>query len=748
MQETRDGGGKDAGCGPAPLHSNYRFGPFCLLPERQLLLHHNEPVPLGGRAFDLLTLLVSRAGDVVSKAELVAHAWPECFVHDDNLKVNVAALRRQLADRDRDTAYIATIAGRGYKFVARIEGDDGRDALAHDRPQPAGPPEVPQLYGREEVAGIIAQKLVHPGYVTIAGPGGVGKTSLAIELAAGNAAIFTPSALDTALQQGLHTLGHGPRQAPLRHQTLEAALDWSYRLLPESEAVLLRLASVFAGRFTADDADALFSAGYLDPLAGRDALAQLVAKSMVSAELEDGAIHYRLVESTRSYARQRLATAPERQRAKRQFASRMRAWLCHAEQAWSTDSPQPWLRKYRSRIDDVRAAIGWAFGPDGDAQIGVDLVVSALPLWQELSAFREMLAAVDLALNARRDPSPETALATAKLTIARAWALTLALRLRPETGAAWRDGIRHAAEAGSVDYQMRAVWGQAVHLAYTGRPREALQGLKRFGTASGLEWSAVPDAERLLAHIEVYAGRLSSASRRLEALASAWEGLEDRPGLSRFQMDLGVAIAMSRSFLLWLTGEPERASGMAMAAVSRANRLGHLISQGNAISLAALPIAYLTGNLETASRLQHQLAQISIQENISVWPGTSQFFAGAIAAARGDGAGLAMMQDGIDELAGGGWLTRVAFYRCILAEALLQAGETDKAEHGLEHALASPCLRQERWCHPEIFRLAGLLRASRGRSTEAERFFAKAVRCARSMQARALELRVLGIEAQ
>jgi predicted ATPase/DNA-binding winged helix-turn-helix (wHTH) protein len=914
MQETRDGGGKDAGCGPAPLRSSYRFGPFHLLPERQLLLHHDEPVPLGGRAFDLLTLLVSRAGDVVSKAELVAHAWPDCFVHDDNLKVNVAALRRQLADRDRDTVYIATIAGRGYKFVARIEGDDGRDALAHDRPQPAGPPEVPQLYGREEVAGIIAQKLVHPGYVTIAGPGGVGKTSLAIaiaermrgefpggivfvdlstiddprfvmpalatavgvslgledplagviavlrqsrtllivdncehvsamaaaaidriaaaipsaaiiatsraplrtrhehvhflaglaypqdqrglrareahtfpavqlfvaraksagafqltddnvesivsictrveglalaiELAAGNAAIFTPSALDTALQQGLHTLGHGPRQAPLRHQTLEAALDWSYRLLPESEAVLLRLASVFAGRFTADDADALFSAGYLDPLAGRDALAQLVAKSMVSAELEDGAIHYRLVESTRSYARQRLATAPERQRAKRQFASRMRAWLCHAEQAWSTDSPQPWLRKYRSRIDDVRAAIGWAFGPDGDAQIGVDLVVSALPLWQELSAFREMLAAVDLALNARRDPSPETALATAKLTIARAWALTLALRLRPETGAAWRDGIRHAAEAGSVDYQMRAVWGQAVHLAYTGRPREALQGLKRFGTASGLEWSAVPDAERLLAHIEVYAGRLSSASRRLEALASVWEGLEDRPGLSRFQMDLGVAIAMSRSFLLWLTGEPERASGMAMAAVSRANRLGHLISQGNAISLAALPVAYLTGNLETASRLQHQLAQISIQENISVWPGTSQFFAGAIAAARGDGAGLAMMQDGIDELAGGGWLTRVAFYRCILAEALLQSGETDKAEHGLEHALASPYLRQERWCHPEIFRLAGLLRASRGRSTEAERFFAKAVRCARSMQARALELRVQGIETQ
>jgi hypothetical protein len=350
-----------------------------------------------------------------------------------------------------------------------------------------------------------------------------------------------------------------------------------------------------------------------------------------------------------------------------------------------------------------------------------------------------MLTAVELALGAGQDLAPETTLSTVKLTIARAWALTLALRLRPETGAAWSDSLRHASAAGKIEFQLRAVWGQAVHLAYTGRPREALRGLERFGATSGLEWSAAPDAERLFAHIEVYAGRLSSASRRLELLSEAWQGLEDRPGLSRFQMDLCVAIGMSRSFLFWLMGEPDRASQMAMAAVSRANGLGHLISQGNAISLAALPIAYLTGNLETASRLQRQLADISRQENISVWQGTSQFFAGAIEAARGEG--LARMQDGIEELTRGGWLTRVAFYRCILAEAFLQAGDMDQAEHCLAQVLSNRCLRQERWCHPEILRLAALLSASRGRHADAERFSAKAVRSARSMQAGSLELR-------
>ena len=110
--------------------------------------------------------------------------------------------------------------------------------------------------------------------------------------------------------------------------------------------------------------------------------------------------------------------------------------------------------------------------------------------------------------------------------------------------------------------------------------------------------------------------------------------------------------------------------------------------------------------------------------------------------AHGDGGGLAEMGYGIDELVRGGWLTRSSFYRCILAEALLTAGETDRAEACLKHALSSGRLRQERWCHPELFRVLGLVRAARGDESGAERLYEKAVRSATSMQARSLELRV------
>ncbi|MGO8425816.1 transcriptional regulator, partial [Rhizobium ruizarguesonis] len=99
----------------------YQFGDFKLLPEAQALLHKGQSVTLGGRGFDILTLLVARAGEVVSKADLFSHVWPDYIVHDHNLKVNVGNLRRSLAELDPAAEYIATIAGRGYKFVAAVE---------------------------------------------------------------------------------------------------------------------------------------------------------------------------------------------------------------------------------------------------------------------------------------------------------------------------------------------------------------------------------------------------------------------------------------------------------------------------------------------------------------------------------------------------------------------------------------------------------------------------------------------------
>jgi DNA-binding winged helix-turn-helix (wHTH) protein len=103
------------------------FGPFQILPNQRLLLEEGRPLHLGSRALDILVALVERAGELVSKAELMARVWPGIFVDAGNLKVQVAALRRALRDGEDGNRYIFTVAGRGYWFVAPV----GRTTRVH-----------------------------------------------------------------------------------------------------------------------------------------------------------------------------------------------------------------------------------------------------------------------------------------------------------------------------------------------------------------------------------------------------------------------------------------------------------------------------------------------------------------------------------------------------------------------------------------------------------------------------------------
>src|SRR6266702_4755165 len=100
------------------------FGPFRLLAPQRLLLEGDQPVRLGSRAFDILTSLVERAGEVVGKDELMARAWPQTFVEDANLKIQVSALRRALGDGQGGHRYVVTVPGRGYNFVAAVRREE------------------------------------------------------------------------------------------------------------------------------------------------------------------------------------------------------------------------------------------------------------------------------------------------------------------------------------------------------------------------------------------------------------------------------------------------------------------------------------------------------------------------------------------------------------------------------------------------------------------------------------------------
>lgn len=99
---------------------SFAFGPFLLQPERQLLLRDGRAVRIGGRAFDILTMLASRPGQLIGKHELIEIVWPSLFVDESNLKANMAMLRRALGESHAEPRYIATVIGRGYRFVSPV----------------------------------------------------------------------------------------------------------------------------------------------------------------------------------------------------------------------------------------------------------------------------------------------------------------------------------------------------------------------------------------------------------------------------------------------------------------------------------------------------------------------------------------------------------------------------------------------------------------------------------------------------
>ena len=161
------------------------FGPFSFHDKTRLLEKDGVPVKLGSRALDILQLLVNRAGDVVPKNELLAHAWPGLVVEEINLRVHIAELRKALGDGKAGARYVTNIPSRGYCFVAPVQRSV--PAVLPTVPKKTAPVSLPhrleRLVGREDVLQELSGRLLSERFVTLRGPGGIGKTTVAIALA-------------------------------------------------------------------------------------------------------------------------------------------------------------------------------------------------------------------------------------------------------------------------------------------------------------------------------------------------------------------------------------------------------------------------------------------------------------------------------------------------------------------------------------------------------------------------------------
>jgi predicted ATPase/DNA-binding winged helix-turn-helix (wHTH) protein len=165
------------------------FGPFKLFVTERLLKKGDEAVLIGGRALDVLITLVERAGEVISHKELIARVWPEITVERANLRVHIAALRKVLGDGLDGARYVSNVAGRGYCFVAAVVRYDVERPLAQmhaaDIASPTRklPARLSRMVGRDETVRTLMAKLMACRFVSIVGPGGVGKTTVAVAAA-------------------------------------------------------------------------------------------------------------------------------------------------------------------------------------------------------------------------------------------------------------------------------------------------------------------------------------------------------------------------------------------------------------------------------------------------------------------------------------------------------------------------------------------------------------------------------------
>ena len=178
----------------------YSLGPFLLHTNERLLAKDGVRIAIGSRALDVLIALTERAGVIVSVRELIARAWPDTVVEEANLRIQIAALRRLFGGSDDASRYVVNVPGRGYLLVApvhRVDADTGSpidDNSAAVR-QNGLPPPPSSMIGRTETVAELVADLSSERLISLVGPGGIGKTTVAVAVAHAASSTFAKEAV-------------------------------------------------------------------------------------------------------------------------------------------------------------------------------------------------------------------------------------------------------------------------------------------------------------------------------------------------------------------------------------------------------------------------------------------------------------------------------------------------------------------------------------------------------------------------
>jgi predicted ATPase len=865
-----------------PAGREYIFEPFRFVPSQQLLLHHNTPVRIGGRSLDILAELVKRPGELVSKRELIERVWPQFVVAESNLKVHVAALRRALGEGGREARYIATVAGRGYRFVAPLtqkirESPSQPDLLMWERMRKL-PAAATQTTGRAETIAALRCTLQQRRFVTIVGPGGIGKSTvalavaetfiaqagveicfvglsplseekfvvgavatalgmtihsgdgvdalitslrerrlllvldncehvidavaalvdhivngalnvrilatsreplrsaseyvyrltplaypaswsqltaaqalafpsillftlrasecldgyelsdvdapavaeicsrlegipMAIELAATRMDALGASALAARLGNRFELLKRGRRGALQRHKTITASLDWSYELLPDQERTILRSLSVFTGAFTLEAAAGLCQDERNNAQAIVEGVANLVDKSLLTADVSNPCVHYRLLDTTKAYALEKLDECGETDAMRRRHLAYHQAIFERATGAWDALSDIDWLAQYGRYLDDVRAALAWAFSPSGSPTLGIALTVAAIPLWMQLSLLEECHQCVERALAIAEDGVRPNAQQELLLCAAAGAAALYASGPVPASELAWRRALKLADTQQNSEYQLMALWGIAVCRCYAGELQAVLELAERFQRlASAAGSGTVPSGmDRLIATALHYSGDQPAAGSRLRALLKNYTPPLHSSRLTRYQLNHRSATLSTLANVLWLQGFPDQAAEVVREALQQARNARHAPSVMFAITNAAFPVMVQIGDYVAADALLAELASYQQKHAFTLWDNLWSCLHATLQVLRGEAGAIPPLQRAVAKLQAVSHHPGLPSYLGTLAAALGAQGQAEASLATIDEALAFCEAGEERCYYAELLRIKGTL---------------------------------------
>src|SRR3984893_5581562 len=570
---------------------------------------------------------------------------------------------------------------------------------------------------------------------------------LAIELAAARTATLGIEELAARLADPFWLLTGGHRTAMPRHQTLRATLDWSYELLTEPERVVLRRLAIFPSGFTLPAASAVATDDEIAASEVVDCVANLVPKSLVTADAGGAMVRYRLLETTRAYALEKLVQAGEFDAAAQRHARRYLDLFEGAEAAAEARPTDELLADYGPGIDNVRGALDWAFSPSGDPSIGVALTIAAVPLRAQLSLLSECHERVEQALASVGQREDRDKRREMQLAAALGAALMYTRGATPETRAAFARALEIADSLNDTDYRLRALWGLWVDRMNDGAVGDAMRLAERLSllASSSADPIALQIGERTMGFALHFLGDQVNARRHIERMFTGYvPELRDRL-IIRFQFDPWITARMRLAVMLWLQGYPDQATRTVERCISDALSINHAVTLCNAFAQGACPIALLTGDLEAAERSVTILLDRAERSGLCFWHADARCFEGVLLIRRGDVArGLDILRNALDEFSSVTSHTRYDAFLGELAEALGRLGDVPSGLAALDRALDRTERTEGRWYVAELQRTKGellLLEGAPGAATAAEGHFRQALDWARRQGALSWELR-------